>query len=166
MNSPLYICSHPPDRTAEGRRQAIPHQTAIKLKVKYSEYSVLVAATNGSIPVTIHLRHSARYSAHASWDNGGGALAIAKHHDFDCLRRLVQQMALPAARLSQLGAFPPSFCPKVFLKAGLFRRFGNLGSRSAPITTQTSTLFQALPFRCKNGREAPPLRASAWPQRP
>jgi hypothetical protein len=106
------------------------------IEVKYSESSVLVAAYEQRIPVTIHLAIGTDIP-HMHPAANGAALGDATHHDFRLFCALVQQMHPGGVYLNWGSAV---LLPEVFLKAVSVVR--NLGVPLRPITTANFDFIQ------------------------
>jgi len=100
-----------------------------RLRARYPQSSVLLAAYIARIPVTVHLAIGTDIPhMHPSAD--GAALGAATHHDFRLFCALVKSMQPGGVYLNWGSAV---LLPEVFLKAVSVAR--NLGTRLAPITT-------------------------------
>ena len=110
--------------------------TSGRLRVKYPEMSVLVAAYRATVPVTVHLAIGTDIPhMHRSAD--GAALGAATHHDFRLFCALVKRMHPGGVYLNWGSAV---VLPEVFLKAVSVVR--NLGTRLRPITTANFDFIQ------------------------
>jgi hypothetical protein len=110
--------------------------TSGRLRVKYPEYSLLVAAYRARVPVTVHLAIGTDIPhMHRSAD--GAALGAATHHDFRLFCALVKRMHPGGVYLNWGSAV---ILPEVFLKAISVVR--NLGTPLAPITTANFDFIQ------------------------
>ena len=100
-----------------------------RMKARYPQYSLLVAAYDARIPVTVHLAIGTDIPhMHPSAD--GAALGQATHHDFRLFCAMVRRMQPGGVYLNWGSAV---LLPEIFLKAISVVR--NLGTRLAPITT-------------------------------
>jgi hypothetical protein len=107
-----------------------------RLRAKYPDRSVLVAAYRARVPVTIHLAIGTDIPhMHRSAD--GAALGAATHHDFRLFCALVKQMQPGGVYLNWGSAV---VLPEVFLKAVTVVR--NLGTPLRPITTANFDFIQ------------------------
>ena len=107
-----------------------------KLKPKHSAASVLLAAYQHKIPVTVHLAIGTDIPhMHPAAD--GPALGAATHHDFRLFCSLVKEMHPGGAYLNWGSAV---LLPEVFLKAVSVVR--NLGVPLRPITTANFDFIQ------------------------
>jgi hypothetical protein len=106
------------------------------LEVKHSDFSVLVAAYEHRIPVTIHLAIGTDIP-HMHPAANGAALGDATHHDFRLFCALVQQMHPGGVYLNWGSAV---LLPEIFLKAVSVVR--NLGVPLRPITTANFDFIQ------------------------
>jgi len=110
--------------------------TSGRLRVKYPESSVLIAAYRAHVPVTVHLAIGTDIPhMHRSAD--GAALGAATHHDFRLFCALVKQMHAGGVYLNWGSAV---MLPEVFLKAVSVVR--NLGTALRPITTANFDFIQ------------------------
>jgi hypothetical protein len=110
--------------------------TSGRLRVKYPESSVLVAAYRARVPLTVHLAIGTDIPhMHRSAD--GRALGAATHHDFRLFCGLVKQMHPGGVYLNWGSAV---ILPEVFLKAVSVVR--NLGVALRPITTANFDFIQ------------------------
>ncbi len=110
--------------------------TSGRLRVKYPESSVLIAAYRARVPVTVHLAIGTDIPhMHRSAD--GAALGAATHHDFRLFCALVKQMHAGGVYLNWGSAV---MLPEVFLKAVSVVR--NLGTVLRPITTANFDFIQ------------------------
>ena len=110
--------------------------TSGRLRVKYPESSVLVAAYRARVPVTVHLAIGTDIPhMHRSAD--GAALGAATHHDFRLFCALVKRMHPGGVYLNWGSAV---VLPEVFLKAVSVAR--NLGTPLRPITTANFDFIQ------------------------
>jgi hypothetical protein len=106
------------------------------IEVKQADYSVLVAAYEHRIPVTVHLAIGTDIPhMHSTAD--GAALGDATHRDFRLFCALVQQMHPGGVYLNWGSAV---LLPEVFLKAISVVR--NLGVPLRPITTANFDFIQ------------------------
>lgn len=106
------------------------------LEPKYPEYSVLVAAYNRRIPVTVHLAIGTDIPhMHPSAD--GATLGAASHYDFRLFCSLVRQMDVGGVYMNWGSAV---LLPEVFLKAISVVR--NLGVPLRSITTANFDFIQ------------------------
>jgi hypothetical protein len=107
-----------------------------RLRAKYPDQSVLVAAYRARLPVTVHLAIGTDIPhMHRSAD--GPALGAATHNDFRLFCALVKQMHPGGAYLNWGSAV---LLPEVFLKAVTVVR--NLGTPLRPITTANFDFIQ------------------------
>jgi hypothetical protein len=107
-----------------------------RLRAKYPDRSVLVAAYRARVPVTVHLAIGTDIPhMHRSAD--GAALGAATHHDFRLFCALVKQMHPGGVYLNWGSAV---VLPEVFLKAATVVR--NLGTPLRPITTANFDFIQ------------------------
>src|ERR1700726_1223886 len=106
------------------------------IEVKHAESSVLVAAYEERIPVTIHLAIGTDIP-HMHPAASGAALGDATHHDFRLFCALVEQMHPGGVYLNWGSAV---LLPEVFLKAVSVVR--NLGVPLRPITTANFDFIQ------------------------
>jgi hypothetical protein len=106
------------------------------LDVKYRDSSVLVAAYQHRIPVTIHLAIGTDIP-HMHRTADGAALGAATHHDFRLFCALVEHMHPGGVYLNWGSAV---LLPEVFLKAVSVVR--NLGVPLRPITTANFDFIQ------------------------
>jgi len=106
------------------------------IEVKHADSSVLVAAYQRRIPVTIHLAIGTDIPHMHSAANGA-ALGDATHHDFRLFCALVQQMHPGGVYLNWGSAV---LLPEIFLKAISVVR--NLGVPLHPITTANFDFIQ------------------------
>src|SRR5713226_631030 len=110
--------------------------TSGRLRMKYPELSVLIAAYRARVPVTVHLAIGTDIPhMHRSAD--GAALGAATHHDFRLFCALVKQMHAGGVYLNWGSAV---LLPEVFLKAVSVVR--NLGVPLRPITTANFDFIQ------------------------
>lgn len=110
--------------------------TSGRLRVKYPESSVLLAAYRTRVPVTVHVAIGTDIPhMHRSAD--GAALGAATHHDFRLFCALVKQMHPGGVYLNWGSAV---MLPEVFLKAVSVVR--NLGTALRPITTANFDFIQ------------------------
>lgn len=110
--------------------------TSGMVKPKYAEFSVVVAAYQRKIPVTVHLAIGTDIPhMHPAAD--GAALGAASHYDFRLFCALVQQMDAGGVYLNWGSAV---VLPEVFLKAVSVAR--NLGVPLASITTGNFDFIQ------------------------
>ena len=110
--------------------------TSGRLKVRYPEASVLIAAYRAKVPVTVHLAIGTDIPhMHRSAD--GAALGAATHHDFRLFCAMVKQMHPGGVYLNWGSAV---ILPEVFLKAVSVVR--NLGVPLRPITTANFDIIQ------------------------
>ena len=107
-----------------------------RLRAKYPDQSVVIAAYQARIPVTVHLAIGTDVPhMHRSAD--GAALGAATFRDFRLFCALVKRMHPGGAYLNWGSAV---LLPEVFLKAVTVAR--NLGSPLAPITTANFDFIQ------------------------
>src|SRR5258706_8866682 len=106
------------------------------IEVKHADSSVLVAAYEHRIPVTIHLAIGTDIP-HMHPAANGAALGDATHHDFRLFCALVQQMHPGGVYLNWGSAV---LLPEIFLKAISVVR--NLGVALRPITTANFDFIQ------------------------
>jgi len=107
-----------------------------RLKVKYPEASLLMAAYRAGVPVTVHLAIGTDIPhMHRSAD--GAAMGAATFHDFRLFCALVKRMQPGGVYLNWGSAV---VLPEVFLNAVSVVR--NLGTRLAPITTANFDFIQ------------------------
>ena len=106
------------------------------IAVKHADSSVLVAAYQHRIPVTIHLAIGTDIP-HMHPAANGAALGDATHHDFRLFCALVQQMHPGGVYLNWGSAV---LLPEVFVKAVSVAR--NLGTPLHPITTANFDFIQ------------------------
>lgn len=110
--------------------------TSGRLRVKYPQHSLLIAAYRAGVPVTVHLAIGTDIPhMHRSAD--GAALGAATHHDFRLFCALVKRMHPGGVYLNWGSAV---ILPEVFLKAVSVVR--NLGTPLAPITTANFDFIQ------------------------
>ena len=110
--------------------------TSGRLKVKFAEASLLMAAYRAGVPVTVHLAIGTDIPhMHRSAD--GAAMGAATFHDFRLFCALVKRMQPGGVYLNWGSAV---VLPEVFLKAVSVVR--NLGTRLAPITTANFDFIQ------------------------
>ena len=110
--------------------------TSGRLRAKYPEASVLLAAYRARVPITVHLAIGTDIPhMHRSAD--GAALGAATHHDFRLFCALVKQMHPGGVYLNWGSAV---VLPEVFLKAVSVVR--NLGTPLRPITTANFDFIQ------------------------
>jgi len=107
-----------------------------RLRAKYPEESLLVAAYRGGVPVTVHVAIGTD-TPHMHPAADGGALGEATHHDFRLFCALVKGMQPGGAYLNWGSAV---ILPEIFLKAVSVVR--NLGTKLAPITTANFDFLQ------------------------
>ena len=107
-----------------------------RLRAKYPEQSLLVAAYRARIPVTVHLAIGTD-TPHMHPSADGAALGAATHHDFRLFCAMVKRMHPGGVYLNWGSAV---ILPEVFLKAVSVVR--NLGTRLAPITTANFDFLQ------------------------
>ncbi len=110
--------------------------TSGRLRPKFLEASVLVAAYRARVPVTIHLAIGTDIP-HMHRAADGAALGEATHHDFRLFCSLVRQMHPGGVYLNWGSAV---VLPEVFLKAVAVAR--NLGAALRPITTANFDFIQ------------------------
>ena len=110
--------------------------TRKNLRAKHADQSVLVAAYNAAIPVTVHLAIGADIP-HMHRTASGENLGAATHHDFRLFCALVRQMHPGGVYLNWGSAV---ILPEVFLKAVTVVR--NLGTPLRPITTANFDFLQ------------------------
>jgi len=106
------------------------------IEVKHADSSVLVAAYQQRIPVTIHLAIGTDIP-HMHPAANGAALGDATHHDFRLFCALVEQMHPAGVYLNWGSAV---LLPEIFLKAVSLVR--NLGVPLRPITTANFDFIQ------------------------
>src|SRR6267142_3639547 len=106
------------------------------IDVKHADCSVLVAAYQHRVPVTIHLAIGTDIP-HMHPAANGAALGDATHHDFRLFCALVQQMHSGGVYLNWGSAV---LLPEIFLKAVSVVR--NLGVPLRPITTANFDFIQ------------------------
>lgn len=114
--------------------------TSGRLRVKYPEMSVLVAAYRATVPVTVHLAIGTDIPhMHRSAD--GAALGAATHHDFRLFCALVKRMHPGGVYLNWGSAV---VLPEVFLKAVSVVRniISKGGTPLRPITTANFDFIQ------------------------
>ncbi len=110
--------------------------TNARLGARHTEQSVLVAAYQAKVPVTVHLAIGTDIPhMHRSVD--GAALGAASHHDFRLFCALVRRMQPGGVYLNWGSAV---MLPEVFLKAVSVVR--NLGGKLEPITTANFDFIQ------------------------
>ncbi len=110
--------------------------TSGRLRAKYPDKSLLVAAYRARVPVTVHLAIGTDIPhMHRSAD--GAALGAATHHDFRLFCSLVKQMHPGGVYLNWGSAV---ILPEVFLKAVSVVR--NLGTSLRNITTANFDFIQ------------------------
>ena len=107
-----------------------------RLRAKFPEYSLLVAAFHARIPVTVHLAIGTD-TPHMHPAADGASLGAATHHDFRLFCAMVKRMHPGGVYLNWGSAV---ILPEVFLKAVSVVR--NLGSPLAPITTANFDFLQ------------------------
>src|SRR5271168_2565372 len=107
-----------------------------RLRAKYPQHSLLVAAYGARIPVTVHLAIGTD-TPHMHPSADGAALGQATHHDFRLFCALVRRMHPGGVYLNWGSAV---ILPEIFLKAVSVVR--NLGTRLAPITTANFDFLQ------------------------
>ncbi len=107
-----------------------------RLRAKYPQHSLLVAAYGARIPVTVHLAIGTD-TPHMHPSADGAALGEATHHDFRLFCALVRRMHPGGVYLNWGSAV---ILPEIFLKAVSVAR--NLGTRLAPITTANFVYLQ------------------------
>ena len=107
-----------------------------RLRAKYPQHSLLVAAYRARIPVTVHLAIGTD-TPHMHPSADGAALGEATHHDFRLFCALVRRMHPGGVYLNWGSAV---ILPEIFLKAVSVAR--NLGTRLAPITTANFDFLQ------------------------
>ncbi|HMD32816.1 MAG TPA: hypothetical protein VKG84_12960 [Candidatus Acidoferrales bacterium] len=100
-----------------------------RMKARYPQHSLLVAAYAARIPVTVHLAIGTD-TPHMHPSADGASLGQSTHHDFRLFCALVQKMQPGGVYLNWGSAV---LLPEIFLKAVSVVR--NLGTRLAPITT-------------------------------
>jgi hypothetical protein len=110
--------------------------TSGRLQAKFLEASVLAAAYQGRVPVTIHLAIGTDIP-HMHRAADGAALGEATHHDFRLFCALVRKMHPGGVYLNWGSAV---LLPEVFLKAVSVVR--NLGVALRPITTANFDFIQ------------------------
>ncbi len=123
------------------------------LNTKFSDFSVLIAAYQHRVPVTIHLAIGTDIPhIHPAVD--GAALGAATHYDFRLFCALVRQMHSGGVYLNWGSAV---LLPEVFLKAVSVVR--NLGVPLRPITTANFDFIQHYrPLQNVVKRPTAPLR--------
>ena len=107
-----------------------------RLRARYPQHSLLVAAYSTRIPVTVHLAIGTD-TPHMHPAADGAALGEATHHDFRLFCAMVKRMQPGGVYLNWGSAV---LLPEVFLKAVSVVR--NLGTRLAPITTANFDFLQ------------------------
>lgn len=107
-----------------------------RLRAKYPEHSLLVAAYRARIPVTVHLAIGTD-TPHMHPSADGASLGAATHQDFRLFCAMVESMQPGGVYLNWGSAV---ILPEVFLKAVSVVR--NLGTRLAPITTANFDFLQ------------------------
>jgi len=107
-----------------------------RLRAKYPQHSLLVAAYGARIPITVHLAIGTD-TPHMHPSADGAALGEATHHDFRLFCALVRRMHPGGVYLNWGSAV---ILPEIFLKAVSVAR--NLGTRLAPITTANFDFLQ------------------------
>jgi hypothetical protein len=107
-----------------------------RLRARYPQHSLLVAAYCARIPVTVHLAIGTD-TPHMHPAADGAALGEATHHDFRLFCAMVKGMHPGGVYLNWGSAV---LLPEVFLKAVSVVR--NLGTRLAPITTANFDFLQ------------------------
>ena len=107
-----------------------------RLRAKFPDRSVLVAAYKARIPVTVHLAIGTDIP-HMHRAADGAALGAATHYDFRLFCALVKQMHPGGVYLNWGSAV---LLPEVFLKAVTVAR--NLGTPLRPITTANFDFIQ------------------------
>ncbi|HUJ41725.1 MAG TPA: hypothetical protein VLW54_14380 [Candidatus Acidoferrales bacterium] len=107
-----------------------------RLRAKYPEQSVLVAAYRAGIPVTVHVAMGTD-TPHMHPSADGASLGAATHHDFRLFCALVKGMHPGGVYLNWGSAV---ILPEIFLKAVSVVR--NLGTKLAPITTANFDFLQ------------------------
>ncbi len=107
-----------------------------RLRAKFPDRSVLVAAYRARVPVTIHLAIGTDVP-HMHRAADGAALGAATHHDFRLFCALVKQMHPGGVYLNWGSAV---VLPEVFLKAVTVAR--NLGTPLHPIVTANFDFIQ------------------------
>jgi hypothetical protein len=100
-----------------------------RMRARYPQSSLLVAAYAARIPVTVHLAIGTD-TPHMHPSADGASLGQATHHDFKLFCALVRGMQPGGVYLNWGSAV---LLPEIFLKAVSVVR--NLGTRLAPITT-------------------------------
>ncbi len=110
--------------------------TSGRLRPKFPEHSLLVAAYRAQVPVTVHLAIGTDIP-HMHRAADGAALGAATHHDFRLFCALVKEMRGGGVYLNWGSAV---ILPEVFLKAVSVAR--NLGTRLEPITTANFDFLQ------------------------
>jgi hypothetical protein len=108
----------------------------LRLRARYPQHSLLVAAYRARIPVTVHLAIGTD-TPHMHPAADGAALGQATHHDFRLFCAMVKRMQPGGVYLNWGSAV---LLPEVFLKAVSVVR--NLGTRLAPITTANFDFLQ------------------------
>ncbi|HEY4683168.1 MAG TPA: hypothetical protein VIH17_07960 [Candidatus Acidoferrales bacterium] len=107
-----------------------------RLRTKYPDKSVLIAAYRARVPVTVHLAIGTD-TPHMHRSADGAALGAATHHDFRLFCALVKQMHPGGVYLNWGSAV---VLPEVFLKAVSVAR--NLGTPLRNITTANFDFIQ------------------------
>ena len=107
-----------------------------RLRARYPQHSLLVAAYRKRIPVTVHLAIGTD-TPHMHPAADGAALGQATHHDFRLFCAMVKGMQPGGVYLNWGSAV---VLPEVFLKAVSVVR--NLGTRLVPITTANFDFLQ------------------------
>lgn len=110
--------------------------TRKSLQAKHAEQSVLAAAYEAGVPVTVHLAVGADIP-HMHRTASGENLGAATHHDFRLFCALVRRMHPGGVYLNWGSAV---ILPEVFLKAVTVAR--NLGTPLRPITTANFDFLQ------------------------
>ncbi len=107
-----------------------------RLRAKYAEHSLLVAAYRARIPVSVHLAIGTD-TPHMHPSADGASLGQATHHDFRLFCAMVKRMHPGGVYLNWGSAV---ILPEIFLKAVSVVR--NLGTPLAPITTANFDFLQ------------------------
>ena len=110
--------------------------SSVRLRAKYRDQSVLVAAYKARVPVTVHLAIGTDIP-HMHWSADGAALGAATHYDCRLFCALVKRMHPGGVYLNWGSAV---MLPEVFLKAVSVVR--NLGVALRPITTANFDFIQ------------------------
>jgi hypothetical protein len=111
--------------------------TSGRVRLRHAEASVLVAAYQERVPVTVHLAIGVDTpDMHRTVD--GASLGAASHHDFRLFCALVEQMHTAGVYLNWSSN---TLLPEIFLKAASVVR--NLGVPLHPITTANFSRHEA-----------------------